>query len=169
MTFVFISKGKTDIIKVIQYTLLKEIYEQKIFNLGFGDYNVENDKIQDKIDSNNNDAYKVINTVLSTIPLFFEKHRNDYLYVSGSDNDNEFIKHCIIRCKKNCTTHCKNINRRIRLYTKYIDENYLILFIDYQFFGGTKNDLGDIIFENYLRNSKYESILILNKNTTFTL
>jgi hypothetical protein len=35
--------------------------------LGFGDYDLENDKIVDDINTNNGDAFKVFNTVLGTI------------------------------------------------------------------------------------------------------
>ena len=64
MTFFFISKGETDIIKAIQYSFIQDLNGRHLFNLGFGDYDLENDKIRDDIDSNNNYVYKVFNTVL---------------------------------------------------------------------------------------------------------
>jgi hypothetical protein len=169
MTFLFISKGKIDIVKAIQYRFIKKLNEHNIYNLGFGDYDIENNIILDKIDSNNNDVYKVLNTVLSSIPKFFQHYKYDYLFVKGSDGDMEFINQCFKSCTRKCTKKCKNINRRINIYTKYIDKNFEALCTEYQFFGGKKDDLGQDVFENYIRYTKYESILLRIKNTTFAL
>lgn len=163
MTFFFISKGESDIIKAIQYSFVQELNGRHLFNLGFGDYDLENDRIMDDIDSNNNDVYKVFNTVLYTIPIFFEKHTNDYLIVNGSDGHKDFISGCIPKCEKRCTTECKKFNRRINVYRGYIDKNYETLCTDYQFFGGNKDHLGNPLFEGYERYKKYDSVLLLNK------
>lgn len=168
MTFFFISKGEKDIIKAIQYSFVQELYGKQLFNLGFGDYDLENDKIRDDIDSNNNDVYKVFNTVLSTIPLFFEKHKSDFLIVNGSDGHKEFINQCLSSCIKKCTNNCKKYNRRISVYKGYVDKNFDLLCIDYQFFGGIKDIFGNVAFENYKKFNKYDSVLLLNKNFNFT-
>jgi hypothetical protein len=163
MTFFFISKGETDIIKAIQYSFVQDLNGRHLFNLGFGDYDLENDKIRDDIDSNNNDVYKVFNTVMSTIPLFFEKHKNDYLIVNGSDGHKDFISQCILDCIKKCTSECKKFNRRITVYRGYVDKNYESLCTDYQFFGGIKDEFGNVTFDSYERHKKYDSVLLLNK------
>lgn len=124
MTFFFISKGGSDIIKAIQYSFVKEIDGRNLFNLGFGDSDLENDIIRDDIDSNNDDAYKVFNTVLSTVLIFFEKHKNDYLIVNGSDGHKDFIEQCITSCIKRCTTGCKKFNRRMNVYRMLLNKNH---------------------------------------------
>lgn len=163
LTYTFISKGKNDIIKVIQYSVVQKIGENYLYNLGFGDYNVENDTIIDDIASNNNDTYRVFNTVLSTIPKFFEKHKNDYLIISGSDAEADYISQCIKNCIRKCTIECKKYNRRINIYNAYINKNFETLIVEYQFFGGNKDQREMLLFENYLRFKKYDFVLILKK------
>jgi hypothetical protein len=96
-SFFFISKGEKDIIKAIQFSFVQELNGRKIYNLGFGDYDLENDKIIDDINTNNGDAYKVLNTALSTIPIFFENFGSEILMVQGSDGslDNFRILHML--------------------------------------------------------------------------
>lgn len=164
MTFFFISKGDTDIIKAVQYSFLVDLHGRHLYNLGFGDYDLESDSIRDDINSNNNDVYKVLNTVLCTIPLFFEKHKNASLIITGSDGNDDFKDQCRSNCTKRCINECKNFNRRIILYTLYVDKNYEILCTDYQFFGGVKNQSGNVIFCDYKKGEKYDAVLLLNKN-----
>ena len=69
-TFEFVNEGKNGKIrKLIRYT---EYEESGVFNLGFGDKIGETDKFDDKIVTNNGDIEKVLATVASTIPRFFE-------------------------------------------------------------------------------------------------
>ena len=159
----FISKGKQKLIKVIHYSFVQELSGKKIYNLGFGDYDLVNDTILDEINTNNGDTYKVFNTVLSTIPLFFENFGNEILMVQGSDGKPGFIEKCMRICKKNCVLECKNYNRRISIYCGYVDRNYDQLNIDYQFFGGLIYEHQETEVEVYKRYKKYDAIFLFKK------
>ncbi len=169
LKFFFISKGKQDIVKVIQYSFVQELNGKSIYNLGFGDYDLIDDTISDNTNTNNGDGYKVFNTVLSTIPSFFKNYSSDILMVQGSDGRPEFIKHCKLTCRKQCKDECKNYNRRINIYRGYVDKNYKELSIDYQFFGGIR-DLGQkISIEPYEQHKKYDSVFLFKKVYNFTV
>ena len=169
LKFFFISKGECDIIKVIQYSFLQELKGKRIYNLGFGDYDLEDDKIVDDINTNNGDHYRVLNTVLSTIPIFFDNFEQDILMVQGSDGSPEFIENCKFTCTKKCSDECRNYNRRINIYRGYIDKHYETLSIGYQFIGGVKNDTQVINLEPYERYKKYDSVFLCRKNHNFVI
>ncbi|MBW0176883.1 hypothetical protein [Sediminibacterium sp.] len=169
LKFFFISKGERDIIKAVQFSFIQELNGRNIYNLGFGDYDLENDTITDDINTNNGDAYKVLNTVLSTIPIFFENFSNDILLVQGSDGRPAFAENCRLVCKKNCIDECKNYNRRINIYRGYVDKNYEELIADYQFLGGSINEEQQIILQPYERYKKYDSVFLFRKNINFIL
>ncbi len=83
MLFEFASIGpKGKIIKVVQFS---EINYKNIYNLGFGDMNLETGKIDDTIITNNGDSQKVLATVASTIYLFTDKHPNVWIMAEGSN------------------------------------------------------------------------------------
>jgi hypothetical protein len=108
--FFFVSKGREDVIKAIQYSFVQELYGKDVYNLGFGDYDLEADTIIDNANTNNGDVYKVFNTVLSTIPIFFVNRKDDILMVLGSDGRPQFIENCRLTCTKKCDSECRNFN-----------------------------------------------------------
>ena len=163
LTFFFISKGQQDIIKVIQYSFVQKLNDKNVYNLGFGDYDITNDSIIDNVNTNNGDAYKVFNTVLSTIPIFFENYRNDILMVQGSDGRPEFIKNCKKTCTKKCNDECRNFNRRVNIYRGYVDKNYEQLNNEYQFFGGIKDEQQQTFLEPYVCRKQYDSVFLFKK------
>lgn len=169
LKFFFISKGKLDIIKVIHYSFVQQLNGKNIYNLGFGDYDFVSDTIVDDTNTNNGDTYKVFNTVLSTIPVFFENFGNEILIVQGSDGNPGFIEKCRRICEKNCIQECKNYNRRIKIYCSYVDRHYDRLSIDYQFLGGIINELQQTEVEFYERYKKYHSVLLFKKLNNFTI
>jgi hypothetical protein len=91
VSFVFVSSGNIAIIKVIDYDYAGLHNKRKTFNLGFGDYHPLTGKIDDHANTDNGDVYRVLNTVLNTVPLFFEEYPNHSLMVGGSDNGKEFL------------------------------------------------------------------------------
>ncbi len=161
--YFFISKGKEDVIKVIQFSFVQELNEKNVYNLGFGDYDIENDIIIDDVNTNNGDAYKVFHTVLSTIPAFFTIYENDILIVQGSDGRPDFIENCRITCVKNCFEECRKFNRRINVYRKYVDKFYDQLVLNYQFFGGKKNEESQTILEEYVCHKGYDAVFLLKR------
>lgn len=163
LKFFFISKGQQDIIKVIQYSFIQKLNGRGVYNLGFGDYDLDNDSITDNINSNNGDVYKIFNTVLNTIPVFFENYKNEILMVQGSDGRPEFIETCKRICTKSCNNECKNYNRRINIYRSYVDKNYYQLNSSYQFLGGIKNEDFVTILEPFERRKKYDAVFLFKK------
>ncbi len=81
MTFEFISEGKSIIHKIVKYqpTNLKGLY-----NLAFGDKNLETGEIDDRVISNNGDSEKVLATVVATVYAFTDKYPNAWIYATGS-------------------------------------------------------------------------------------
>ena len=92
--YIFVSKGANQIIKVIAYDYVQELNGLSLFNLGFGDYDIESDKINDTVDTNKGDHYKVFFTVLNTVPKFFAIKPNAIMAVQGSDHGIEFMNNC---------------------------------------------------------------------------
>ena len=73
MTFDFISEGPKGLIrKRVQYRKFKR---KNIYNLGFGDLNLETNAIDDKVITDNKDGVKVLSTVASTVFTFIKNIR----------------------------------------------------------------------------------------------
>lgn len=161
--FLFISTGTQDIIKAVQYNYVGNYKNKRVFNLGFGDYDIEADTVDDEVNTANGDVYKVFNTVLNTFPSFFEAFPNEIVVVSGSDSKPEFIKKCKTSCTKNCKVEeCKNANRRIGIYQGYINKNFDKLLTDFQFYGGypCPENPQKTLLESYKVNKKYQSVFV---------
>lgn len=160
--YLFASIGQATIIKAIEYSPVTSIGNRTVYNLGFGDYDEENKTILDDVNSNNGDIYVVFNTVLSTVPLFFEINPDAVIIVSGSDSHEDFINACLPTCKKRCTTtHCKNFQRRIKTYRYYVDKNFEELCREYIFFGRSRTK--ENTFVQYVPNQNYDDILVYKK------
>ena len=161
LKFFFVSKGKTDVIKAIEYRYVNDLHNSRIFNLGFGDYDIDKDEIDDSMITDNGDVFMVFDTVLNTIPKFFNTVIDGIIMVQGSDSGDEFIKNCKPICKKRCDDSivCKNQNRRIMLYQNYVNKNFKILNEQYKFYGGTINERGTVI-EDYIINKQYNSVFV---------
>jgi len=82
MTFEFMSEGKNGLInKLVKYqpTNLKGLY-----NLAFGDKDLETGEIDDNVISNNGDSEKVLATVVATVYAFTDKYPDAWIYATGS-------------------------------------------------------------------------------------
>lgn len=161
--YFFVSRGQSKIIKQIEYSLVDIVDDEVIFNLGFGDYNIERSTLIDNVNTNNGDAYLVFNTVLTTIPLFFETYRDVTLMVQGSDSAPGFPGICRQTCRKNCTAFCKNADRRITIYRHYVNKNFESLNREYIFKGGFVTSENQIIKESYMPHKKYSSVFVRKK------
>lgn len=164
LKFLFISKGQQDVVKVIQYSFVQKLFGKSVYNLGFGDYDIVMDAIVDDVNTNNGDAFKVLNTVLSTIPTFFKNYGDCILMVQGSDGRPEFMETCKQTCVKKCKDECRNFNRRISIYRNYVNKNYEQLVVGYQFFGGLRDEQGNSALEGYIVGKKYDSVLLIKRN-----
>lgn len=81
--FEFISIGpKGAIKKIVEYT---KVSVDNIYNLGFGDYDENKNKIDDKIVTNNGDSKKVLATVVSTLYAFTGKYPEYWVFATGSN------------------------------------------------------------------------------------
>lgn len=161
--YFFVSKGRTDIIKAVDYSYIQDYNGKAVFNLGFGDFDLNANQIDDGILTGNRDTYKVLNTVLSTVPLFFESFSHSIMIVRGSDSSNKYEEDCRINCKRNCSGNCRKANRRIKIYCNYVNKNFEELDREYSFYGGFINDENKIVIENYVREKKYKAVLVLKK------
>lgn len=122
--YVFETQGKRKFLKAVQYSKMKTKSNEIVYNLGFGDYNLDTKSISDNENSNNGDIRTVFNTVLSTVPKFFENYPHFPIYFQGSDGRELFEEECRISCSKNCVDICKNKNRRMRIYTYFLDKKF---------------------------------------------
>ncbi|QRR03547.1 DUF6934 family protein [Dyadobacter sandarakinus] len=161
--FLFVSVGSKTILKAVRYTYARTFEDKKVYNLGFGDYDIKTGTIVDQAKSNNGDAYKVLQTVLSTIPYFFEKNPDAMVLVQGSDSDPAFAERCRKTCNKHCFTTCKRFRQRIKVYRSYVEKNFGDLSISFWFLGGFLSINRDVEIQRYVPGREYDAILFFRK------
>ena len=80
--FEFISVGSRGTIrKMIEFQVTST---PNLFNLAFGDKNLETGEIDDLAISNNGDTEKVLGTVVAALYAFFDRHPGAIVYATGS-------------------------------------------------------------------------------------
>jgi hypothetical protein len=80
----FYSKGpKGAINKIVRFTKAK-VSHHIYYNLGFGDWNEQENRIDDFIISNNQDAERVLATVAATVIDFCNHYPDALIYAEGS-------------------------------------------------------------------------------------
>lgn len=80
----FYSEGPNGSVKkVVEYYRLQEL-EAEVFNLAFGDWNENSDRINDLSVSNNGDREKVLTTVAATVTDFIKDHPDAIIIATGS-------------------------------------------------------------------------------------
>lgn len=164
LRFFFISEGNRAIIKIIDYQYIQKYEDHNIYNLAFGNYEPDSDTVVDDANSNNGDVYPVFNTVLSSIPKFFEIFPYDKIIVQGSDSTQEFLDKCLQNCKKKCKNgKCRKFNQRVRIYRNYVDKNFHDLITDFTFYGGYKDELNNSYLEEYTPYKEYLSVVVEKK------
>lgn len=118
--------------KIVQYTPTNY---RDLYNIGFGDKNIETGEIDDTIISNNGDSDNVLATVVATLFAFIDKHKQAMVYATGSTKS------------------------RTRLYrmgiTKYLDE----IKEDFEIFGELENG-----WKEFQIDVEYEAFLVKLKN-----
>ena len=117
---------------MVQYTLTNY---KNLYNLGFGDKNIDTGEMDDMVISNNGDGEKVLATVVATLYAFTEKYKNAIVYAKGSTKS------------------------RTRLYkigiTKYLDE----VKEDFEIYGQL-----DEKWEKFQKNRNYQAFLTKRKS-----
>jgi len=164
LQFYFLSEGDKNIVKVVQYQYVKDFDGRPLFNLGFGDFDMESGAVSDEELSNNKDHYKVFHTVLNTVPRLFDAYGNIILMAQGSDSKKEYIDNCRASCSKKCGPGpCKNAHRRIKIYRSFVDKYFEELSETYIFMGS--EGVGNQNFmEFYQKGKKYNTVLVMKKN-----
>lgn len=175
MAYLFISEGKSKVTKVViyQYLFNQDILQKNnrlLFNFGFAD--IHSGGIDDKSLTDNGDAKTVFNTVLSTVPDFFTRFPDAVIRVGGSDSGEEFKVRCALDCTKaHCAANdtCKKLGRRMKLYQKYVDENFKELAETYEFYGTEADNIlpdgteGNYILEPYEVKKNYKYVVVCKK------
>lgn len=86
--FKFESTGPNGVIKkAVDYALIPSfaiLDGRPVINLGFGDWDEKNNRIDDTKLSNNKDKDKILSTVASTVLAFVEKYGNLPVYAEGN-------------------------------------------------------------------------------------
>lgn len=90
------SEGENRVIKIIAYDIVKK-HKVTYYNLGFGDLNTETMEVDDEAESNNGDMRKVLSTVVSTLPLFFELHPSKKVHLDDSTLLRKQYYHKLVR------------------------------------------------------------------------
>lgn len=129
----FYSNGpKGRIKKAVIYSMLLE--EPLVYNLAFGDVDPTTGKINDIVNSNNDDKDIVLATVANTIHLFCDRYGNQLIYVTGSTKS------------------------RTRLYqisvARLLDE----ISLDFDIYGDTGTEI-----VKFQRNVNYQALLVRRK------
>lgn len=131
--FEFISSGiNGNIVKVVKYIPLPN--QEGIFNLGFGDKNIESGELDDLVVSNNGDTEKVLATVALTVYEFFKEHPLATVYLKGSTQS------------------------RTRLYQISISKFIEQISNEFDVYGELENE-----FERFKKNVSYKGFLIQQK------
>lgn len=168
LTYLFFSEGgneSEDVLKIIQFGYMQHFNNRPVYNLGFGDFDLDAGEINDGAMTNNGDAHKIFNTVLSSIPLFYAHYPTDIILVQGSDGRDDYEANCRPICIRKCTDRCHNFNRRMRVYCNYVSRKLDVFKADYQFLGGSKNDQNWFDFEEFVAGKLYDAIMVSQKNS----
>ena len=81
-SYEFVSEGTKGLIqKRIQFTLINR---DEVYNLAFGDKNIETGEINDLVISDNGDSEKVLSTVVGAVYAFCDKNPNAWIFATGS-------------------------------------------------------------------------------------
>ncbi len=85
--FEFTSEGpKGRILKGVFYSKLKLKGVENLYNLAFGDKDLESGEIDDHVITDNEDREKVIATVANTVIIFTNHYPKAQIYFEGSNN-----------------------------------------------------------------------------------
>ena len=104
---------------IFKVVIFSEI-EDNVYNLGFGDYDLMTNEIDDKIVSDNGDMVKVIATIVRIALRFFAENPMTYIYIEGSTP------------------------LRTQLYNRIINRNYDYLINLYEIHGSKNNSVPEV-------------------------
>lgn len=146
LIYIFESVGERVIQKVVVYSKIENpktvgLEENTIvFNLAFGDWDLETDELNDQVESKNKDTEKVLATVADTVFEFWEEYPDTNIFFRGSQPFGEKA-------------------RRTRLYQMKINR-YFADIINIVNIKGFENDNWEV----FSANKNYLAFLISRKN-----
>jgi hypothetical protein len=133
-TFEFLSEGrKGKIVKVVQF---QRMNLPNLFNLAFGDKNLETGEIDDLSISDNGDSEKVLATVVAALYAFVNEHPGCWVYATGSTGV------------------------RTRLYQTGINKYFDIVKADFDIMGELLNE-----WEPYEKGKNYQAFAVQRKKS----
>lgn len=170
LRFYFESLGTDILSKVIAFSPLSTwVMGRPVFNLGFGDDIPGEAEWRDTSVNNNGDIYRVFNTVLSTVPVFFDQHPEAAIQVRGSDGIKDYFRKCILNCTKNCMVKCRKEGRRMSIYRSFVNKYYDLLATDYIILGGIDHQSSlRRTWEYYIPGKPYDTLLVFQKKDKTT-
>ena len=137
--FEFTSIGpKGSIKKIVEYT---KVSVDNIYNLAFGDYDEQAERLNDKNVTNNGDSSKILATVVSTVYAFTGRYPNAWVFATGSTEV------------------------RTRLYRMGISNNLEELKEDFYVYGMKMDES----FEEFIIGEDYLGFLVTRKNKNINL
>ena len=137
--YLFVSRGKRDVLKVVQYARIQPLDRGQLYNLGFGDATRDATgqlRVSDNILSQNGDVYRVFQTVLQSLAEFLAHHPRDYVFVRGSDG------------------------RRTNLYRRFVNKHISTLSESYRFYGCYIKDGKIDIQSSYQVGEEYDGVIV---------
>lgn len=138
MAFEFLSEGKHGrIIKVIQFQAMNI---ENLYNLAFGDKNMDTGELNDKVVTDNGDSEKVLATVVASLYVFADRYPDIWVYATGSSS------------------------ARTRLYRMGINKYYDIATADFDIMGLYQNE-----WEWYEYGKDYQAFAVHRKNSKFEI
>lgn len=133
-TYEFLSEGKRGrIIKVIQF---QPMNIENLYNLSFGDKNMETGELDDKVITDNGDSEKVLATVVAALYVFVDRYPDTWVYATGSTN------------------------ARTRLYGMGINKYFDIAADDFEIMGVYKNEWNGMNVAKTIRRLQYTKKIV---------
>jgi len=127
--FEFLSIGnKGEIPKIVQYS---ETNLKGVYNLGFGDKDLQTGEVDDRVISDNGDSQKVLATVAATVYAFTGKYPEAWIYATGSTKS------------------------RTRLYRIGLTNNFDEIIKDFEMYGLKEGE-----WQVFVKNIEYEAFLV---------
>lgn len=131
-TFEFLSEGrKGKIVKVVQF---QRMNLPDLYNLAFGDKNLDTGEIDDIMVTDNGDSEKVLATVVAAVYAFCNQHSGAWVYATGSTE------------------------ARTRLYRMGINKYFDIVQEDFDIMGEYQNE-----WEWYEKGTDYQAFAVKRK------
>lgn len=137
-TFEFASEGPNgNIVKLIEFS---QSEDSNLFNLAFGDKNLQTGELDDFSVSNNGDSNKILATVAAAVYIFTDRFPEAWIYATGSTK------------------------ARTRLYRMGLAKNFEETKIDFEIWGMFENEW--FLFE---KEKMYEAFAVKRKFDNFEI